>query len=94
MEVAIDDGYLLVVTTNGFGKRTKLSEYPAKGRATKGVKTIDQRAMPEIGLVAASRVVKNDDEVIFITSGGIVLRSLVRASGPADALPAVCVRWT
>lgn len=83
MEVAIDDGYLLVVTTNGFGKRTKLSEYPAKGRATKGVKTIDQRAMPEIGLVAASRVVKNDDEVIFITSGGIVLRSLVKGIRPS-----------
>lgn len=83
MEVAIPDGYLLVVTTNGYGKRTRLGEYPAKGRATKGVKTIDQKAMGEIGLVAASRVVRDDDEVTFITSGGIVLRQVVSGIRPS-----------
>src|SRR5918998_556120 len=40
MDIARDDTDLLVVTENGFGKRTPISEYPAKGRDTMGVKTI------------------------------------------------------
>src|SRR5205807_5858880 len=40
MDVARDDQELLVVTQNGYGKRTSISDYPVKGRATMGVKTI------------------------------------------------------
>src|SRR5579875_2785706 len=40
MDVARDDQELLVVTQNGYGKRTPISEYPVKGRGTMGVKTI------------------------------------------------------
>ena len=40
MDVARDDQELLVVTENGYGKRTALSDYPRKGRGTMGVKTI------------------------------------------------------
>ena len=40
MDVARDDTELLVVTENGFGKRTAIADYPVKGRGTKGVKTI------------------------------------------------------
>src|SRR5438874_9020267 len=40
MDVARDDQELLVVTENGYGKRTSISDYPAKGRGTMCVKTI------------------------------------------------------
>ena len=40
MDVARDDTELLVVTENGFGKRTPITDYPVKGRGTMGVKTI------------------------------------------------------
>src|SRR5205823_875350 len=40
MDIARDDTELLVVTENGYGKRTPISDYPVKGRGTMGVKTI------------------------------------------------------
>ena len=39
-EIAHDDSDLLVVTENGFGKRTRVSEYPRKGRGGMGVQTV------------------------------------------------------
>ena len=74
MEVVEPDGYLLVATTRGYGKRTPLDEYPTKGRATSGVQTIDQRSIPIIGQVASARVVQESDEVTVITTGGQALR--------------------
>ena len=38
--VPANDGDVLTVTQNGYGKRTQLSEYPVKGRATQGVVSI------------------------------------------------------
>ena len=40
MDIARDDTELLVVTENGFGKRTAISDYPVKGRGDMGVQTI------------------------------------------------------
>ena len=40
MDVARDDQELLVVTENGYGKRTPIADYPVKGRGTMGVRTI------------------------------------------------------
>lgn len=74
MEVVEPDGMLLVVTEQGFGKRSNLSEYPAKGRATGGVTTIDQKSLPKIGRITVARVVQAEDEVTIISSGGIMLR--------------------
>ena len=45
MDVVEKDGTLLVVTAKGFGKQTPLKEYTAKGRATGGIFTIDQKAL-------------------------------------------------
>jgi DNA gyrase subunit A len=74
MEVVEPEGMLLVVTEQGFGKRTKLEEYPVKGRATGGVATIDQKSLPKIGKIVGARVVQNEDELTIISSGGIMLR--------------------
>src|SRR5262249_54522555 len=56
-------GELLVVTENGYGKRTSLSEYPVKGRGAKGVLTAKLTAKK--GGLAGARVVREDQELIF-----------------------------
>jgi DNA gyrase subunit A len=77
MEVVETGGDLLVVTTKGFGKRTPLSEYPAKSRATKGMQTINQNALSTTGPISAARVVQEADDLTIISSGGVVLRTRV-----------------
>jgi len=67
----------LVVTTNGFGKRTSLEEYLAKGRGTGGMKTIDQKALKKTGVISAARVVQEADDLTIISAGGLVLRTKV-----------------
>ena len=72
------NGKLLVVTEFGFGKRTKLEEYPAKGRATGGVATVDQKHLGKIGSIAAARVVQDEDEVTMISASGVLIRLKVK----------------
>ncbi|MBW8011373.1 MAG: DNA gyrase subunit A [Chloroflexi bacterium] len=78
MEVVEDKGDLLVVTTNGYGKRTPLTEYSPKGRATMGVKTLDNKAIPIVGRIAAARVVQKSDDLTIISTHGVVLRTKVK----------------
>jgi DNA gyrase subunit A len=78
MEVVEPDGYLLLVTRQGFGKRVALADYPQKGRATGGVITQDQKNMDRTGPVASARVVQEADDVTIISSNGIVLRLKVK----------------
>lgn len=63
---------LLTVTENGFGKRTEYSQYPAHRRGGKGVITIitNQRNGP----VSRVRSVADDDELIFTSADGIIIR--------------------
>jgi DNA gyrase subunit A len=77
MEVVEPDGDLLVVTAQGYGKRTSLNEYPRKGRATHGVQTIAQQALASIGLISSARVVQAADDLTIISAGGLVLRTKV-----------------
>ena len=79
MEVVEPNGYLLVVTTGGYGKRTPLDEYPVKGRATRGVQTINKNALDSIGRIASARVVQSADDLTMISANGIVLRTKVQA---------------
>jgi DNA gyrase subunit A len=74
MDVVEKDGSLLVVTKTGYGKQTPLKEYTAKGRATNGVSTIDQKALKEIGKIVAARVVQQADDLTIITSNGVAIR--------------------
>ena len=78
MDVLESDGALLVVTTGGFGKQTPLKEYTAKGRATGGISTIDQRSLHEIGKIAAARVVQKADDLTIMTANGVTLRLKVK----------------
>jgi DNA gyrase subunit A len=76
MDVARDDDELLVVTENGFGKRTALSDYPRKGRGTMGVKTI--ALTDKKGALAGALVVREHQDLVFISTNGMVQRTAVR----------------
>jgi DNA gyrase subunit A len=76
MDVARDDQELLVVTQNGYGKRTEISDYPVKGRGTMGVKTIT--LTDRKGQLAGALVVREHQELVFISQNGMVQRTSVR----------------
>jgi DNA gyrase subunit A len=76
MDVARDDQELLVVTENGYGKRTPISDYPVKGRGTMGVKTI--QLTENKGALAGALVVREHQELVFISQNGMVQRTSVR----------------
>ena len=78
MDVVDPDGDLLVVTQNGYGKRTPLREYPVKGRATGGVVTLSRSKRDFTGPIAAARVVSEEDDLTIISSGGIVIRTIMK----------------
>jgi DNA gyrase subunit A len=78
MEVVEDDGALLTVTKEGFGKQTPLKQYSVKGRATGGVSTMDKKALGVTGKIAAARVVQQSDDLTLISANGIVLRLKVK----------------
>ena len=76
MDIARDDDELLVVTENGFGKRTSIAEYPQKGRGGMGVQTI--RLTERKGGVAGAMIVREHQELLFISQEGMVQRTSVR----------------
>jgi DNA gyrase subunit A len=63
---------LLVVGEQGLGKRTPLSDYPRKGRATQGVITL--KVTDRTGPVVGVQVVEEEDEVMCISSQGVLIR--------------------
>ena len=76
MDIARDDTELLVVTENGYGKRTEISEYPVKGRGTMGVRTI--RLTEKKGGLAGALIVREHQELVFISREGMVQRTGVK----------------
>ncbi len=76
MEVVRDSADLLVVTDTGYGKRTRLAQYPCQGRAGMGVKTAELTEAR--GFLAGALVVQDDDDIFLITDAGQVIRTRVR----------------
>ena len=76
MDIARDDAELLVVTENGYGKRTGVAEYPVKGRGAMGVKTI--QLTEQKGGLAGALIVREHQDLVFISQGGMVQRTGVR----------------
>jgi DNA gyrase subunit A len=70
--VGVNEGDLLVVTENGYGKRTKLADYPRKGRGGLGVKTVQLTEAK--GQLTGARVVQHGYQVMLISTGGSVIR--------------------
>ncbi|HXW58506.1 MAG TPA: DNA gyrase subunit A [Solirubrobacteraceae bacterium] len=73
MDVARDDMDLLVVTENGYGKRTQIGQYRKTNRGAKGVKTIG--LTEKKGGLAGALVVRDHQELVFISVGGMVQRT-------------------
>ncbi len=72
----IDDGeQLLAITERGFGKRTRISEYPLHGRGGLGVKTLN--ITERTGNVAACRIVQPGQDLMLVSTNGIVIRTTV-----------------
>jgi DNA gyrase subunit A len=76
MDVARDDTELLVVTENGYGKRTPIPDYPRKNRGTMGVKTITMTGKK--GALVGALVVREHQELVFISQNGMVQRTGVK----------------
>jgi DNA gyrase subunit A len=75
MDIARDDTELFVVTENGYGKRTAVSEYPVKGRGTKGVLTA--KLTEKKGGLAGALIVREHQDLLFISQHGMVQRTSV-----------------
>jgi DNA gyrase subunit A len=66
---------VLTATENGFGKRTPITEYTRHSRATRGMIAI--ATSERNGRVVAATLVRGDDEVMLITTGGVLIRTRV-----------------
>ncbi|SEN61348.1 DNA gyrase subunit A [Nitrosomonas marina] len=66
---------VLTVTENGYGKRTPIGEYTRHSRGTQGMIAI--KTSKRNGKVVTAKLVKPDDEIMLITSGGVMIRTRV-----------------
>ena len=66
---------VLTATENGFGKRTPITEYTRHGRGTQGMIAIQTTARN--GNVVAATLVEDKDEIMLITTGGVLIRTRV-----------------
>ena len=72
MDIAVDDEALLVISENGFGKRTPLSEYKRQNRG--GVGLITYKIAEKTGKVVGATVCKPEDELMLINTSGVAIR--------------------
>lgn len=72
LAVVHENSEILTVTSNGFGKRSSISEYPIQGRAGKGVKA--GVFNDKTGDLINMKVLDDNADVMMITAGGIVIR--------------------
>lgn len=76
VDVARDDTAILMITEAGYGKRTKLEQYNTQGRGGQGV--IGIKLTGRKGHVVAAFMVGIDDEIVAVSSGGVMIRMAVR----------------
>lgn len=74
MELAEANEELLVVTQNGYGKRTPVEEYKVQTRGGKGLLTYDKAKFKKTGELIGAMVVNDNDEILLINSDGIIIR--------------------
>jgi DNA gyrase subunit A len=67
---------VLTATENGYGKRTAIADYTRHGRGTQGMIAI--QTSDRNGKVVAATLVRNDDEIMMITTGGVLIRTKVK----------------
>jgi DNA gyrase subunit A len=74
-DVAAAPSSVLTATENGFGKRTPIAEYTRHGRGTKGMIAI--QTSERNGKVVAASLVSPEDQIMLITTGGVLVRTRV-----------------
>ncbi len=84
MDVIHPKGYVLVVTSGGFGKLTPVADYPRQHRAGGGVRTF--RLVEKAGKVAAAEVVSLSQQVMIISAEGIVIQTPVKEKDPKQGI--------
>lgn len=72
MDIAVDEEKLLVISENGFGKRTPISEYKLQNRG--GVGLITYKISEKTGKLVGATICKEDDELMLINSNGVAIR--------------------
>ena len=70
------NGTILTITENGYGKRTSIDEYRVQGRGGKGV--INIKVTEKVGKVVGSLLVSDTDEVMLVGSSGNIIRTGVK----------------
>jgi DNA gyrase subunit A len=73
--IVVGEGEILTVTENGYGKRSRIEDYPLRGRGGQGVLAMAESERN--GAVVGSIQVHDTDELMLITSGGILVRTRV-----------------
>jgi DNA gyrase subunit A len=84
MGVSNPDNFLLVVTTNGYGKLTTVDAYPRQHRAGSGVRTF--KVVDKTGEVVDAKLVSKTHQLMLISAEGIITRTLVREKGPGQGI--------
>ena len=77
MLVLKNDGYVLVASENGYGKRSNLDEYRTQNRSGKGVYTL--KSTDKTGKLVSILEVLDSDDIMIITNGGVMIRQSVSA---------------
>ncbi|MBR5156062.1 MAG: DNA gyrase subunit A [Clostridia bacterium] len=72
MSVSREDAKILVISENGYGKKTEISEYKVQSRGGQGTTTY--KISEETGNVSGFGLVTDDDDIIIMTSEGIIIR--------------------
>ncbi len=75
MEVVDPDGTFLTITENAYRKRTRPDEYKIQARGGKGISNYAISA--KTGLVAAAKMVASEDDILLMTSQGVIMRTTV-----------------
>jgi DNA gyrase subunit A len=84
MDIMSPDGYVLTVTSGGYGKLTPVDDYPKQHRAGGGVRTF--KLTEKSGKVAASAVVSLNQQVMIISAEGIVIQTPVKEKDPRQGI--------
>ena len=69
---SLEGKYILAISKNGYGKMTEVYDYTPKHRGTKGVVTLN--CTPKVGRLVALRAVNGDEDLMMVTTGGIIIR--------------------
>jgi len=84
IDTAYPDAFFLIVTNDGFGKLTPISNYPQQHRAGSGVITF--RLAEKTSEVVAARVVSQSQQLMIISTDGIVTRTPVKEKDPRQGI--------